>query len=216
MTNDEIEIDLLKILKTWLKKAWIIVLVAAVLGGGMFCYSNASYVPTYTTNTTLYASYVNTRDFAFGDNDGNISQTSISEARSIVNTCNAVLKTRMTLDAVIKEAGVDMTSNQLASKVTVAAVNSSEVFTVTVTGTNAEELVRLANAIGKVLPEHVAMINSNSKVSVIDEALTATISNGNDAMKTAALAAVLGAFAVCGVIAVQCVVDDIKKAKKNK
>ena len=35
MANGEIEIDLLKIVKTWLKKAWIIILVAAILRVGI-------------------------------------------------------------------------------------------------------------------------------------------------------------------------------------
>lgn len=59
MTNDEIEIDLLKILKTWLKKAWIIVLVAAVLGGGLFAYGKAAHVPVYTATTTLSPALLN-------------------------------------------------------------------------------------------------------------------------------------------------------------
>lgn len=83
MTNEEIEIDLLKILKTWLKKAWIIVLVAAVLGGGLFAYGKATHVPVYTATTTLYARSVKSVD-------GNASQSSLSEARSPI--CPGLLR----------------------------------------------------------------------------------------------------------------------------
>ena len=209
MTNDEIEIDLLKILKTWLKKAWIIVLVAAVLGGGLFAYGKATHVPVYTATTTLYARSVKSVD-------GNASQNSLSEARSMVDSCIVVLKTRKTLDAVIEEAGAELTSGQLSGMVSSAAVNKTEIFTVSVTSADPQMAADLANAVGKVLPGHVAVVNPDSNVGVIDEALVPAAPNGNDIMKNAALAAVLGAFAVCGVIAVQCVVDDIKKAKKNK
>lgn len=215
--NTEIEIDLLKILKSCLKKAWLIILAAAILGGGMFVYQNNAYVPSYTTSTTLYASYTNARDFAFGENTGNISQSSLGESRSIVNTCTAVLNTRMTLEAVIEEAGVETSVKDLKDMVSAAAVNGSEVFTVTVNGTDPEEIIALANAFAKVLPEQVSMINSSSTIGVIDEAVEATVANSNDAVKDAAVAAVLGAFLVCAVVAVQCIVEDFKAAKaKNQ
>lgn len=202
MTNDEIEIDLLKILKTWLKKAWIIVLVAAVLGGGLFAYGKATHVPVYTATATLFASYD--------------KPVNAKEARSMADTAIAVLNTRKTLDAAIEEAGAELTSGQLSGMVSSAAVNKTEIFTVSVTSADPQMAADLANAVGKVLPGHVAVVNPDSNVGVIDEALVPAAPNGNDIMKNAVLAAVLGGFAVCGVIAVQCVVDDIKKAKKNK
>jgi len=216
LENDEIEIDLLKILKTCLKKAWIILLVAAILGGAMFAYSNSTYTPTYTTKTTLYAGYTNTRDFGFGENAGNISQYSLSDSRSTVNTCIALLQTRMLQEAVVDEAGLELSAEQVGKMVTAAVVNSSELFQITVTGADQEQVVRIANACGKVLPEYVAMINPNSNVGIIDEAISASVANSNDAVKNAAVGAVLGAFLVCAVIAVQCIVEDFKAAKKEK
>lgn len=213
--NDEIEIDLLKIIKTCLKKAWIILLVAALLGGGMFVRSNSSYVPAYSASTTMYVCYMNSREFSFGENAGNISQHSLGDARSLVNTCAAMLKTRMTLEAVAEEAGLDLTAKELEGMISLEAVNGTELFKVTVTGSKAEELVPLANAVGKVLPEKMAMVNGNSNVGVIDEALEATLASSNGAVKNAAIGAVLGAFLVCGVIAVKCIVDDFKAAKKQ-
>ena len=207
--HDEIEIDLLKILKACLKKVWIILLVAAILGGGMFVYGKMTHVPAYTTTTTLYASYTKPVDT-------NASQNSLTEARSMVDTCTAVLNTRKTLEAVIAEAGVSMTSGKLSGMIAAAAVNKTEIFTVSVTAVNPEEAALLANAVGKVLPEHVAMVNNHSNVGVIDEALVPAAPNSNSIVKDAVIAAVLGAFAVCGVIAVLCIVEDFKAAKKNE
>lgn len=211
--NDEITIDLLKILKACVKKVWLIILVAAILGGGMFAYGKATYMPAYTASTTLYASYVNARNFAFGENTGNISQSSLSESRSLVDTCTAVLNTRSTLEAVIDEAGVEMTSSKLATMITAAAVNKTELFDVTVTAGDPDLAALLANTIGKVLPSQVAMVNSNSNVGVIDEALVPAGPDANDILKNAAVATVLGAFVVCVVIAVQNIVEDFKTAK---
>lgn len=214
--NDEIEIDLLKIMKALMKKVWLVVLVAAIIGGAVFAYGNAKYVPSYTAETTLYASYVSSQEVAFGESAGSISKNSLSEARSLVTTCVAVLNTRMTQEAVIAQAGLDMTAAQLSGMVTAQAVNNTELFKVTVTASDPQEAALLANTIGKVLPEHVAMVNGNSTVGVIDEALVPTgPSNSRGAMQNALVAAVMGAFVVCGVIAVQIIVEDVKAAKKK-
>lgn len=214
--NDEIEIDLLKLIKALWKKAWAIVLVAVIFGGAMFAYGKATYdyVPEYTAETILYTSYANSREFSYADNSGNISQNSLGEARSMVNTCITVLKTRMTMEAVIAEAGLDMDYEELSGMISAASLNNTELFAVTVTGNDAEEAARIANTVAQVLPEKVAMVNSNSFVGVIDEALVPGTANphSDDTVKNAVMAAVLGAFLVCGVVAVKEVANQWKSA----
>ena len=216
MENDEIEIDQLKLMKALWKKAWAIVLVAAVFGGAMFAYGNYTYVPQYAATATLYTSYQNSRDFAFGENSGNISHSSLSEARSLVNTCISLLKTRAVQEEVIQTAGLDMTYSQLAPMISAAAVNSTELFTVTITGNDPEDAALIANTIAEVLPEKVAMVNANSQVGIIDKALVPAAANGNDIMKNAAIAAVLGAFLVCGIVVVKELIADWKEQSKKK
>lgn len=215
--NDEIEIDLLKLLKALWKKAWAIVLAAFVLGGAMFAYGRYNYVPTYTTTATLYSSYLNTRDFVFADNGGNITQSSLSESRSLVNTCISVLNTRMTLEEIIDTADLDMTYDALSGMITAAAVNGTELFTVTVTGTDAEQVALIANTVIEVLPENVAMVNSNGFVGVIDHALVPSMPDSNNSvLKNSVVAAVLGAALVCMLVVGKELVADWNEAKKEK
>ena len=77
MENDEITIDLLKIVKALWKKAWAIILVATIFGGAMFVYKKSSYVPVYQAKTILFANYTNNSDF---------SQSSASQSQNMVNT----------------------------------------------------------------------------------------------------------------------------------
>ena len=220
--DDEFEIDLFKLINACWKKVWLILLIAAVMGSAMFIRSKSSYVPTYTAKATLYASYNNTQDLSIGENAGSISQTSLSESRSLINTCTAVLGTRMTLAEVIEFADLDMNYSQLSSKISIAAINNSELFAISVTDTNPERAALIANTVANVLPKHVAMVNSNSTVATIDTALTPEAPSSIDnSTKKAFVGAVLGVALVCGVIVVKELYIDWKssageKARKSK
>lgn len=213
MENDKIEIDLLKLTKALWKKAWVIVLVAAVFGGAMFAYGRHTYVPQYTATATLYTSYQNNRDFAYGENSGNISQSSLSDARNLVKTCISVLSTRTLQEEVIRQAGLDLNHAQLRAMITAKSVNDTELFTVTVTTNNAEQAALIANTVAQILPEKVAMINASSYVGIIDSALVPNSPNRNDIAKNAVIAAALGAFLVCGVVVVREIAAEWKEQK---
>jgi len=216
MDSDMLEIDLLKIIKALWKKLWLIVLVAAVFGGAAFVYRNSTYVPSYMATTTMYASYVSNQDLDFGTNSGSIYQDSLGNSRSVVSTCFAVLNTRMNLEEVIAAAGLDMPYTKLSGMISSAAINNSELFTISVTGTDPDEIALIANTIAEILPENVAMINANSTVRVIDTALVPTSPiSSNSSVKDAVVFAVLGGMLVCGVIAVKEIYIDWKAAKEK-
>lgn len=202
--NDEIEIDLLKLMKALWKKAWAIVLVAGIFGGAMFTYGKYTYVPEYTAKITLYASYIDRQDFAIVNNAGTAT------LNNLVNTCIAVLDTRMNLETVIEETGLDLSYTDLSAMISTETIKNTELFTIDVSGENAEDVALLANTIGEVLPEKVSMVNSNSVVGIIDSALVPEAPNPNSITKNAAIAAVLGAFLVCGIVVVKELVTDWK------
>ena len=207
MENDEITIDLLKIVKALWKKAWAIILVAAIFGGAMFVYKKSSYVPVYQAKTILFANYTNNSDF---------SQSSASQSQNMVNTCYAVLNTRMMMEAVIEEAQLSLSSEKLSGMISTATLNSSELFSVTVTGGNPEEVALIANTVADVLPEKVSMVNSNSHVGVIDRALVPGTTAAPNFLKDAAVFAVLGAFLVCGIVAGKEIIADWKEQTAKK
>ena len=216
MENDEIVIDLLRIMKALWKKAWAIVLVAAIFGGAMFAYGKYTYVPQYTATATLYTNYQNNRDFALGESVGNISQSNLTDSRNLVATWQSLLKTRMLQEEVIQKAGLDMTYSQLASKITAEAVDKTEIFSVKATAGNAEEAALIVNTVVQILPEKAAMVNPNSHVGIIDTALVPSAPDGNDIVKNAVIAAFAGAFLVCCVVGGKEFAADWKEQKAKK
>lgn len=215
MDYDTIEIDLLQVMKALLKKGWLILLAAVICGGAMFGYGKYSYTPSYKASTTLVVRYTNSRDVIMGENEGMISFNSVDDARKLVNTSIEVLKSRSTLEEVIAESGLNLTAGGLSGRISAASVNNTELFTVSVTGTDAEEAMALANTIGKVLPRQMEKVNANFSLAVMDEAELPEDSGAAAAMKKALVAAVCGAFLVCAVVGGADIVTQVKNKKKK-
>ena len=204
MMDDGITIDLLKIIKACWKKLWLILLVAAVLGGGMFAYGKATYVPVYETMITMYANPEN-REIA--------ANTGFD---TLTVTCINVLKTRTTLEGISEAAGLSIPHSRLAGMISAKEIAKTPLFQVTVTGGDPQQITLIANTVAEVLPEKVAIAVSNCNVGVMDPAVVPSSPVGNNIMRNAAIAAILGVVLVCCIIAGKEIYSDWKAAKEKK
>lgn len=208
---DEFEVDLFLVCRALWKKAWAIVLCAGVFGGCMLGYGMYTYIPMYAAQTTMYIGRTEEREFAFIDSDGGIILSNVTEARTLVDSCGAVLKTRTVLEEVIGDAGVDRTSAELSEMITSKAVNKTELFNVTVTSENPEEAAKIANSIAQVLPRKMALVNCGYDIFQLDSALQPTNPIPSGIGKKTVLAALLGTLLACTVIAVPNIIWQYKE-----
>lgn len=216
MDNDEIEIDLLRTIKALLKKVWLIVLVAVICGGAMLGYGKYSYTPSYTASTILFIRYTNSRAVLMGENEGTISYNSVDEARKLVSTSVAVLKTNSTLEEVATRSGLDLKAKDISGKISASSVSGTELLKVSVTSSNAQEAMVLANTIGQVLPEQMEKVNNSCVLEVMDEATLPEDTGTSTTKKNTLMAAVCGAFVVCAVVAMVDIVAQVKEASAQK
>lgn len=189
--NATIEIDLLAILETIVKKAWLIILLMIICGIGAFAYAYYTIAPTYQS-TALF--YVNNNNVS-GINSSKLSISSgdLTTSKDLVATYIVILKTRNTLDEVIDEAGLDMTYSQLSGKISASAVNETEVFNVTVTDTDPMRAELIANTIADVFPSKISSIVEGSSARVVDYAVIPTSKSGPSLTKYATYGLIIGA-----------------------
>ncbi len=167
--QETVEIDLLQIVSTILRRWWIIAISAVVCGAVMFLYTYYAVAPTFKSWVDLY---VNSSTISVGS--VSISAGEISASRALVQTYSSILKTRLTLEEVIRRSGVSYTYGQLDKMVSCAPVNNTEIFRITVTSTDPEEACLIANTIADVLPSRVSGIIDGSSVRLVDPAVAAT------------------------------------------
>ena len=189
--RSEIEINLRDVLSVFLKRWWII-LIATLLGGALlFGYASATYVPTYKSTAKMYVN--NKGNDSFGTQVGT-SQGDIYAAQALVNTYCEMIKTRLTLEAVIKEAELDYTYEQLLSMLSCGSVNDTEVFYVSIVSRDPAEAKAIVNTIVKVVPEQIEGIIEGSSVKTVDAAVEGKqLSSG---ITTKALIGALIGFAI--------------------
>jgi capsular polysaccharide biosynthesis protein len=102
------------------------------------------------------------------------------------------MESRMTINEVIQESGVDYTYEELCGMISSAAVNSTEIFYVDVVSEDPKEAEVIANTIGKILPDKIASVVEGSSVRIVDYAVTPVEKDSPHTMRNTVIGMVLG------------------------
>ena len=201
----EIEIDVLEVLKALWNRALIIVIAMVVFAAAGFAYTKFMVTPQYQSSIACYV-----------DNSSNnqvntayqISTTELYAAQSLVSTYLKVLTLRTTLEEIGERAGVGYTTEQLGKMISGSALDETELFTITVTSTDADEACRIANTIAEVLPEKIGEMIKNSSVYIADTAVPNYNPTSPSYSKNIIIAACLGLLVSAAIVLVIAFKDD--------
>lgn len=199
--RDMIEIDLLKLVLILWRKAWAIVLAMIVMGGIAFGVTYNFIEPTYQASVKVYVNNTNQNNTA-------ISQADVTVQRTLVQTYIVTLKSRTTLNEVIKQANLDYDFEELSEMISAEAVDSTEVFEVTVVSKDAKEAAEIANTIAEVLPSRISEIVESSSVKILDYAIINNEPISPSYVKNVAIGALAGAVVAVALIFLQFVLDN--------
>lgn len=204
--DSELEIDVLKLLQSMWRKAWVILLVTILAGSAAFAGTAVFIRPKYRAEALMY---VNSSNISVGGTKVSISQSELTAAQTLVDTYIVIMNTRTTLEDVIEQTGVPYTYEELRNMITAEAVNGTEVFSIQVVSKSPSEAETLANAIARILPEKIASIVEGSSARIVDYAVVPAKKDSPSLIKSTAIGAVLGFFLTCGVVVVQELMDDL-------
>ena len=206
-----IEIDLLHILQVLWKRAWFIVLLSILCGALGFMYSTYRLTPKYQSKAYVY---VNNQKLSFGSSSVSISSADITASQSLVDTYIVILKTRKTLNEVIKRANLNMSYESLNGMVSAAAVNETEIFTITVTSSNPYEAELIVNTIADVLPEKIAEVVEGSSAKIVDYGVVNANKVSPVRTKYVGIGLLIGAFIACAIVVIIDLMNDLVQDEK--
>lgn len=187
--NDEMEIDLQRLVGVLFSRAWLIGLVAVVCALAVFVGTFLFVTPTYQSAAMFY---VNNSNLSLGEAALSISTGDISASRGLVKSYIVILNTRESLNAVIDYAGVNRTYGQVKSMISAAAVDNTEIFKVVVTSPDPQEAEKIANAIAYILPKRISSIIEGSSAKIVDAAVVASRPSAPNYTKNAMLGFAVG------------------------
>lgn len=203
--NDEIEIDLLKLIKVLWGRALIIILVALLTASAVFVVTLFFITPTYKATASFY---VNNSSISIGSMSYSISAGELSASNTLVNTYIYILKSRTTLEDVIEKAALPYTYDELAKMVDTKAVTGTAAFDVTVTSDSPTESELIANTIAQVLPERISEIVDGSNVRIVDYAIVPAHRAGPSYSKNLIIGFLAGALLAAAIITVRFIIKE--------
>lgn len=169
MKNDDIiELDLRQLVLALWKKIWLIGIATLICGLAAFFVTKCVITPMYSADVKIY---VNNSSISLGSTQVSISSSELSTAQSLVSTYIVILESRSLLDEVISQAELPYTTTQLSNMITASAINSTEIFQITVINPDPDIAELIANTIADVLPDKISTIVDGSSVRVVDLAI---------------------------------------------
>jgi len=200
--NEENEvIDLTEILsavRQHLLELIFVTLAAALVG---FTASKFLMNPKYDSSALMI---VNTRQ----DVNANVTSDQINSATKLVSTYSIIIKSDTVLQQVIDNLGLNLTYAKLNKRVTVAAVDDTQVMKITVQSDSPEWARQVCEQIITVAPDVIKEAVEAGSVKVISNPSLATEPVSPNIMKNTMLAAAVGFVLVIGIIVLQVLLDN--------
>lgn len=202
MDNEENEvIDLTEILsavRQHLLELIFVTLAAALVG---LTASKFLMAPKYESSALMI---VNTRQ----DVNANVTSDQINSATKLVSTYSIIIKSDTVLQQVIDNLGLNLTYAKLNKRVTVAAVDDTQVMKITVQSDSPEWARQVCEQIITVAPDVIKEAVEAGSVKVISNASLATEPVSPNIKKNTMLAAAVGFVLVIGIIVLQVLLDN--------
>jgi len=145
--NDEIEIDLGKVLDA-IKQYWVVLLAATLICGLLgFLVSNFAMTKKYIASVDMI---VNT------SSDANlVSNDQVNSAKNLVSTYSFIITGSNVLTQVVKNLHLDMNYEELAKLISVDSVTDTQVFTVSAVTDDLDQSKKIVREIIKVAPHEI-------------------------------------------------------------
>ena len=171
--NDEVEIDLSRLIAALVDKAWVLGIVSVVCAVALFLGTFCFVTPQYQSTAMFYVN--NSSLSSLGEAAlSSISSADISASRGLVKTYIVILNTRETINDVIDYTGVDRTYKEVKRMIEAESVDGTEVFKVVVTSPDPNEAEQIANAIAYILPNRIKDIIDGTSAKVVESAIVAS------------------------------------------
>ena len=160
--NDEIEIDVLELFHVLLDKIWVIILAGAVAALAVVAATILFITPQYQSATKMYV---------LSKQDSNtLTSQDMQTCLSLTKDYAELIKSRTVTEGVITQLNLDMTHEQLLSKMTVDSATDTRILSISVRDADPYVACEIANAIRDVAANHIKNVMDIDAVNVVETA----------------------------------------------
>ncbi|MDE6024397.1 MAG: capsular polysaccharide biosynthesis protein [Lachnospiraceae bacterium] len=199
-SEEEKEINLLEIGSILLDRLHFIIMYMLL---GAVLLNACSYFliePTYTSTAKLYV--------VSASDDSVVNLSDLNIGTSLTKDYEQLILSYPVLDKVIARLDLDMTFSQLVGMISLRNPDSTRILNITVTTTDPELSMNIANTVAEVSAEYLPEAMSTQAPNIAQVAKLATHKSGPSCMRFTILGAILGTVIYCGIVIVQMLLDD--------
>lgn len=202
--NEENGLDLMQMAGALLANFWIIILagIFAALCGLLFTKMTAT--PTYTSSTKLYV-------LSKSENASDVTSSDLQLSATLAGDYAALIKDRTVTESVIADLGLNMSSDALASKISVAMPDTGRIITISVTDTDPYRASKLVTAVRDTAATHIKDVMGIEAVNVVEEANIPQGQSLSSYKRNGMLGAAVGIVIAAGIVILQFMLNDTIK-----
>lgn len=200
-----IEIDLMLMVRALLWNVRYIILATVLIGIIGYFGSIMLVTPIYQAGAKMI---VNTRK----DESQNVTNDQINSAKNLVSTYAVIIRSRDVLNQVITDLNLPDSYSQLASSISVKAVNETQVMQITVQHPDRNTAMAVANKLLEVAPKAIVAKVEAGSVKTVEQAYASAEPVSANPLYHAVLAAMAGFVLSCAVIIIVALADNTYKS----
>ncbi|HCS72264.1 MAG TPA: hypothetical protein DIW17_00100 [Clostridiales bacterium] len=189
------ELDIRDIIHIIRKHFWIIVLTILLFASASGIISVFFLDDVYASSTTLIVSKQNQNS-----NVNEIQLSDVNLSRNLVDTYSVIIKSNRVLENVVSDLGLNISVNELKSKINVSAEGNTEILRITVEDLIPEQARDIADSTAEVFISEVNKLLNMENVQVIDTARVSQIPIRPTTVRNCIIAAFLGLMVGLGII----------------
>ena len=216
--KDWFSIDLIKLVKFFLKHFWLILLCAAIGFGFMYWQGTSHKVDSFTASGTMYV-YNGNPNLV---NYGYTSTSDLNSAVKLLDTYMVVVKSNKVLDAVAERLSADypgITPTYIGSTLSMGSVSETGVLRVRCKTDEPQKSADICNAVLDVAPAEIIRVVSAGSIEIIDYATAPKSPDGYKATTDYLFGAIAGAAVAIGFLTILFLFDhkvhDTKELNEN-
>lgn len=166
--SDGVEVNIMYVFGLLLRRLWLLILVALVVGASCAVITKAVEEPTYTLNMTFIVNNKSEKDLS-SSGENSVSYNDMSASAYMANTFVHLMTGRTMCNAIAAECkSYPKTADQVAKMIAASRKTDSSIIDMTVTASSPEEAYELAQAV-KDTYKDVVQVYSGGSIHLCDE-----------------------------------------------
>lgn len=204
------ELNLMDLLKYYLKKSYVIILMTILVALIGYYYVEEVQVPMYHGTTTIILVQKNNRTATAYE-----TQNELTINEKLVSTYSELIKSRRILSQVITNLNLKMKVEELAENISVTSASDTSIIKITVSDKNNKKASLIANQIADVFKQEIIKIYDLENVTIIDQAIVEENPYNINLIKQMLIFVVLGLVLSCSLVFIMYYFDGTVKSKKE-